>query len=92
VKIITKDGTPFAVRTGGHTLFSGAANIDGGVTVDMRTLNGVEVIPERSVVAIGGGAIWATNVYPELVKYDLIAAGARAPGVGVGGFVTGGEY
>ncbi|KAH7350324.1 hypothetical protein BKA66DRAFT_516478 [Pyrenochaeta sp. MPI-SDFR-AT-0127] len=90
VKIVTKAEIPFAVRTGGHTLFSGAANIDGGVTVDMRSLHGVKVNEERTVISIGGGAIWSTDVYPELVKFDLIAAGARAPGVGIGGFVTGG--
>lgn len=90
VKIITEDGTPFAVRSGGHTLFGGAANIEGGVTVDMRSLHDVKVNDQRTVVSIGGGAIWAQHVYPELVKLNLIAAGARAPGVGIGGFVTGG--
>ncbi|KAH8701253.1 oxidoreductase FAD-binding protein [Phaeosphaeriaceae sp. PMI808] len=81
----TSEVLDFATRFSG-----GAANIDGGVTIDMRTLNGVKVNEERTVVSIGGGAIWARDVYPELVKYNLIAAGARAPGVGIGGFVTGG--
>lgn len=40
VKIITEDGTPFAVQTGGHTLFSRAVNIKEGFTVNIRTLNG----------------------------------------------------
>ncbi|KAI4253055.1 MAG: hypothetical protein L6R42_007718 [Xanthoria sp. 1 TBL-2021] len=79
----------FAVRGGGHTLFSGAANIDGGVTIDLREIKSLVLSQDRKVAAIGGGAVWS-NIYPQLVPYNLTVMGGRVPGVGVGGFATGG--
>ncbi|KAI4185342.1 MAG: hypothetical protein LQ348_004379 [Seirophora lacunosa] len=79
----------FAIRGGGHTLFSGAANIDGGVTVDLRAIKSLELSQDRRVASIGGGAIWS-DIYPQMVPYNLTVMGGRVPGVGVGGYSTGG--
>ncbi|KAL8913543.1 MAG: hypothetical protein Q9171_001625 [Xanthocarpia ochracea] len=79
----------FAVRGGGHTLFSGAANIDGGVTIDLREIKSLALSQDRKVASIGGGAVWS-DIYPQLVPYNLTVMGGRVPGVGVGGFATGG--
>lgn len=84
-------GAEFAFRCGGHSFFAGAANIDGGVTVDLRSLDSFELSADRRTASVGGGTIWSENVYPNLVPNDLIVAGGRIPGVGVGGFVTGGR-
>ena len=81
----------FAIRSGGHKYFAGAANIDVGITVDMRGLHDVSFNKDLSVISIGGGAVWNTDVYPHLVPNNLTAAGARLPGLGVGGFVSGGK-
>ncbi|KAL8790213.1 MAG: hypothetical protein Q9213_000744 [Squamulea squamosa] len=97
VKVVTADGQygnfsqspKFAVRGGGHTLFSGAANIDGGITVDLREIKSLVLSQDRKVASIGGGAVWS-NIYPQLVPYNLTVMGGRVPGVGVGGFLTGG--
>ena len=93
VKLITALGSTskFAVRSGGHTYIGGAANIAGGITVDMRGIHDVTFSKNLDVVTIGGGAVWSSDVYPNLVAHNLIAAGARLPGIGIGGFVTGGE-
>lgn len=97
VKLITGNGkygppTPqFAIRGGGHSLFSGAANIDGGVTVDMRSMKSVMLNQDRTVASVGGGAIFS-DVYPQLVPYNLTVMGGRVPGIAVGGFTTGGKY
>ena len=81
----------FAFRCGGHSFFAGAANIDGGVTMDLRSLNSFELSADQKTASVGGGSIWSENVYPNLVPHNLTAAGGRITGVGVGGFVTGGK-
>ena len=82
----------FAIRGGGHKYFAGAANIESGITVDMRGLHNVTFNKDLTVAYVGGGAIWSDDVYPDLVQHNLTVAGGRLPGIGVGGFVTGGEY
>ncbi|KAK8016706.1 hypothetical protein PG993_014895 [Apiospora rasikravindrae] len=80
----------FAVRGGGHTLWSGAANMDGGVTVDMRAMNSLVVSPDQKMVSLGAGGKWS-DMYPQLVPYNLTIAGGRVPGIGVAGFALGGK-
>lgn len=79
----------FAIRGGGHTLFGGAANIQGGITVDMRSMNSLVLSEDHTVTSIGSGGIWS-DIYPQLVPHNLTVLGGRVPGVGVGGFLTGG--
>ena len=81
----------FAVRGGGHTFWSGAANIQPGITVDMRAMNSLQLSADRKIAGVGGGALW-DQIYPQLVPYDLTIMGGRIPGIGVGGFATGGQY
>ncbi|KAJ5794716.1 hypothetical protein N7457_001315 [Penicillium paradoxum] len=81
--------TNFAVRGGGHTLWTGAANIDSGITVDLRLINLVELSEDHKIARIGGGAVW-DDAYEHLVPYNLTVMGGRIPGIGVGGFATGG--
>lgn len=90
VKSVTahKD-TQFAVRGGGHTLWAGAANIEGGITVDMRLMNETKVSSNRDTASLGPGGIYNT-IYPQLEVYNLTVMGGRVPGIGVGGFATGG--
>lgn len=79
----------FAVRGGGHTLFTGAANINGGVTVDMRAMNSLALSDDHKIASVGGGSIFS-DLYPQLVPYNLTVMGGRVPGIGVGGYTTGG--
>ncbi|KAK5988319.1 FAD-dependent monooxygenase CTB5 [Cladobotryum mycophilum] len=78
-----------AIRSGGHAAHAGAANIENGVTVDLRRLNGIEVSHDRKTVSIGPGATWG-DVYSKLDGLGLSVAGGRAAPVGVGGLTTGG--
>ena len=80
----------FAVRSGGHTIWGGAANIDGGITVDLRCLNTLTVSADRKVASIGAGVVWS-DIYPQLVPQNLTVMGGRVSGIGVGGFTTGGN-
>lgn len=79
----------FATRSGGHTAFAGAANIQGGVTIDLRGLNTIDVSPDRSTASIGVGNTWDT-VYESLDALNLSVTGGRTAGVGVGGLTVGG--
>ncbi|KAI1657938.1 hypothetical protein F4813DRAFT_64641 [Daldinia decipiens] len=78
-----------AIRGAGHTPFAGSANIQDGVTIDMRDLKGVKLSDDRSAVDISAGETW-TNVYTELEKYGLTVAGGRVGRLGVAGFILGG--
>lgn len=78
-----------AIRGGGHTPFAGSANIQDGVTVDMRGLRKINFSQDKSIVEIGVGETWAA-VYGELEKHGLTVAGARTGRIGVAGFILGG--
>ncbi|EEA23203.1 hypothetical protein TMatcc_002060 [Talaromyces marneffei ATCC 18224] len=80
---------PFAIRSGGHTSYAGSANVQDGVTIDMRGVDGVQLNSDKSVVSVGAGASWG-SVYEYLDPYNLSVAGARDSTVGVGGLITGG--
>ncbi|KAF2714668.1 FAD-binding domain-containing protein [Pleomassaria siparia CBS 279.74] len=82
-------GCQFAVRSAGHTPNAGTANIDGGVTIDLQSLNQVTVSQDQKIVSIGPGNRWG-NVYSKLDPLDLAMVGGRVTPVGVGGLVTGG--
>lgn len=80
----------FAVRGGGPTFWTGAANIERGITIDMRLMNQVELSEDKKIARIGGGAVW-DDAYSQLVPHNLTVMGGRIPGIGVGGFASGGQ-
>ncbi|GKZ25094.1 hypothetical protein AbraIFM66951_001592 [Aspergillus brasiliensis] len=97
-------GCQFAIRSGGHNSFGGASNIHHGVTIDLRSLNTVQVqeVPTENdedegaqdkepqqTVLVGAGATWG-EVYAQLDPLGLSVAGGRAAQVGVGGLTLGG--
>ncbi|KAL5419943.1 hypothetical protein PMIN03_000161 [Paraphaeosphaeria minitans] len=82
-------GCKFAVRGAGHTPHAGAANIDGGVTIDTQSLNQVTVSSDQKTVSVGPGNRWG-NVYNTLDALNVAMVGGRLSQVGVAGLVTGG--
>jgi FAD/FMN-containing dehydrogenase len=68
-----------------------AANINGGVTVDLSGLNQVTVSPDQKIVAVGAGNRWG-DVYSKLEPLNLGVLGGRWGNVGVGGLLTGGQW
>ena len=80
----------FAIRGGGHTSNAGSANIDGGVTIDLRALNNIMVNTDETVTSVGAGATWG-DVYQKLDERDLAVSGGRVSQVGVGGLTLGGK-
>lgn len=85
----------FAIRSGGHASFAGAANIQGGVTIDLSALNEISLEvqqgsqPQVSTVSVGAGSTWG-SVYSYLDPLNLSVTGGRAASVGVGGLLLGG--
>lgn len=80
----------FAIRGGGHTLWSGAANIDGGITVDMRLINQTVLSADGKTASLGPGARWH-DVYHQLSAHNVTVMGGRLGSLGVGGFLSGGK-
>ncbi|KAK1759943.1 hypothetical protein QBC47DRAFT_438269 [Echria macrotheca] len=80
---------PFVIRSGGHSAVPGTVNSAGGVTLDLRAFNSIQLSEDKSTVSIGVGARWGP-VYRALEEHGLSVAGSRAAQVGVGGFVLGG--
>lgn len=80
----------FAVRSGGHMIWPGSANIEDGITVDLRAMNATVLSDNKSVLSLGPGGIWS-EIYPQLEPHNLTIMGGRVPGIGVGGLATGGE-
>ena len=80
---------PLSVRSGGHGI-SGRSTNDGGIIIDLRRLNRVEVIDEsRRIVRVGPGARWA-EVAAALAPYGWAVSSGDYGGVGVGGLATAG--
>lgn len=49
---------PIAVRGAGHATYGGMAKAASGVTIDMRGVQGVDVLPGDKLVRIGAGENW----------------------------------
>jgi FAD binding domain len=81
---------PVAVRAGGHGVH-GRAICDGGVVIDLRSINDVTVDAAARTARVGGGALWS-DVYPAVAAHGLGAVGGTVGTVGVAGLVMGGGF
>jgi len=80
---------PFGVRSAGHGI-SGRSTNHGGIVLDLRRLNAIEVIDEqRRLVRVGPGARWL-DVARALEPHGWAISSGDYGGVGVGGLATAG--
>ena len=80
---------PLGIRSGGHGL-SGRSTNDGGIVVDLRHLNGIDVLdPAARLVRIGPGAHWR-DVADALQPHGWALSSGDSGAVGVGGLATAG--
>lgn len=79
----------FAVRGAGQVPLSGAANIENGITLDLRNLTRVEL--KDGTVSIGAGERWG-SVYEKLEAQGLGVTGSRSGNGGIGGLALEGLY
>ncbi len=80
---------PLSTRSGGHG-FSGRSTNAGGIIIDVKKLNTIEVVDEVTRrVRIGPGARW-TDVANALAPHGWALSSGDYGGVGVGGLATAG--
>ncbi|KAE9375878.1 FAD-binding domain-containing protein [Stipitochalara longipes BDJ] len=89
VKTIAKHNCHFAIKSGGHAMFEGASNANGGITVDLVNLNALELSEDLMTASVGPGQRWG-KVYEFLEKEGRVVVGGRVSSVGVGGYLLGG--
>jgi alkanesulfonate monooxygenase SsuD/methylene tetrahydromethanopterin reductase-like flavin-dependent oxidoreductase (luciferase family)/FAD/FMN-containing dehydrogenase len=82
-------GVALGIRSGGHGI-SGRSTNDGGIVIDLRRMNAIEVLDaERRLVRIQPGARWA-EVAAALGERGWALSSGDYGGVGVGGLATAG--
>ncbi|GAA1976003.1 hypothetical protein GCM10009718_10230 [Isoptericola halotolerans] len=80
---------PLGIRSGGHGI-SGRSTNDGGIVVDLGSLNAIEVVDDATRrVRIGAGATWS-QVAEALAPRGWAISSGDYGGVGVGGLATAG--
>ncbi|KAK1621774.1 hypothetical protein BDP81DRAFT_302032, partial [Colletotrichum phormii] len=89
IRLVTKNNSPFTIRSGGQTAFDRGSNIQDGVVINMTSMNGIQVSPDRSTVSVGPGARWI-NVTNAVTPHGIAVVGGRSPMVGLSGFLLGG--
>ncbi|KAJ3791923.1 FAD-binding domain-containing protein [Lentinula aff. detonsa] len=92
LQILGNTRTKFAViKSGGHNLnpkFSSTPRVQ----ISMARFNQLQFDAQASTVEVGSGMIW-DDVYEQLQAYNVSVVGARATGIGIGGYiVAGGGY
>ena len=81
-------GLPIAVRGGGHSA-SGLSTLEGGVVIDLRLMNEVEVDPEARTARAGGGTTWG-RFDAATAAHGLATTGGAISTTGIGGLTLGG--
>ena len=80
---------PLSIRSGGHG-FSGRSTNVGGIIIDVKKLDTIEILDEATRrVRIGPGARW-TDVADALAPHGWALSSGDYGGVGVGGLATAG--
>ena len=87
VGLARDNGLPLSVYGGGHGV-TGAAVIDGGVCVDLRGMQRVDVDKSAKVARVEGGATWGL-VDAATQEHGLATTGGRVSTTGVGGLTLG---
>lgn len=87
---LIQNAVHIAIRGTAHTPFAGAANVEDGITIDLRGLKGITLEEGLDHVSIGVGETWGA-MYEELGKRGVDVVGGRIGRVGVGGLVLGGK-
>jgi len=88
VKLARRHGLQVSVRCGGHGV-TGKALADGGLTIDLSLMRGVEVNPHNQVATVQGGCLLA-DVDAATAQHGMIVPAGIVSETGVGGLALGG--
>jgi FAD/FMN-containing dehydrogenase len=88
VAIAADTGIELAVRCGGHSA-AGHGSIDGGLVIDLRGLDGLEIDVEDRTAWAGGG-LTAIEVTKAVGAHGLVVGFGDTGSVGIGGITLGG--
>ncbi|KFA71535.1 hypothetical protein S40288_06847 [Stachybotrys chartarum IBT 40288] len=89
LKLLVPKSCRFATRGGGHGALAGLANIENGVTIDLRGLDSVKLLPGNRLVALGSG-LSVGDTYAALYPFGVAISAGRSYDVGVSGSTLGG--
>ncbi|KAM0540821.1 hypothetical protein ACHAPJ_013491 [Fusarium lateritium] len=90
VRACVSHGTDFTVRSGGHDVM-GRSQIKNGVTIDLRSIDHVQISKETKTAKIGGG-ILTRELTRALGKADLVTPTGPIASIGYVGWATLGGY
>ncbi len=88
VNLARHHGLPVSVRCGGHGV-TGKALADGGLTIDLTRMRGVQVNPGNGTALVGGGSLLG-NVDAATAEQGMIVPAGIVSETGVGGLALGG--
>jgi FAD/FMN-containing dehydrogenase len=67
---------PFAAKSGGHAAFTGASNIEGGITIAFQKMKGLKLAANKKTVDVQPGNVWH-DLYTSLESSNLGVVGGR---------------
>ena len=79
---------PVAVRGGGHS-FPGLSVCDGGIVIDLGSMKGIRVDPEKRTARVQAGVLWG-ELDHETQAFGLATTGGIVTHTGVAGLTLGG--
>lgn len=83
-----QNGVEIAIRSGGHSS-AGHSGVDGGIVIDLRDMNGIEIDTATRTVWVGTGAT-AGELTEATTAHGLIVGFGDTASVGIGGITLGG--
>ena len=83
-----EDHLPVAVRAGGHSV-AGMSSVDGGLVVDLRPMQWVDLDTDAKRARVAAGVTWA-QFDRVAQEQGLATTGGRVSSTGVAGFTLGG--
>lgn len=93
IRALSIDGNneAFAIKSGGLSANDGFNSVKDGPLISTRRLTGVRYDADKGFVRVATGNRW-TEVQKQLDPFNVTVAGARVGEVGVGGYMSGGEF